>query len=421
MVCEPDRAGDFAGDRLMAEVLFLAHRIPYPPDKGDKIRSWNMLQRIAERATVHLGAFVDDPADLQHLPMLRKLCGGDVKLIPISKRQRWRRMLGGYFRGEALSLSVYRDSAMAGWTRDLMRRRKVGGIFCFSGQVAPYALQHLTGDRKTVMDFVDIDSEKFREYASEATGWRRRIYARESRLLLAFEKYVARQFGSSLFVSEAEAAAFRKLAGSWAHTVKVIGNGVDHAHFDPETVPAKLGPGPVVLFAGAMDYKPNIDAAVWFAATSWPLVRARYPSAAFVIAGSNPTAEVKKLGGKGGIIVTGRVPEMPPYLSAADVVVAPLRLARGIQNKVLEAMAMAKPVVATSAAFEGLHATPGTHLLIADDPTAIARDILALLSDRDRRMAMGHAARRHVIEHYDWNACLAPLDALLGLDAQAMV
>ncbi len=405
----------------MTDVLFLAHRIPYPPDKGDKIRSWNMLKHIAARATVHLGAFVDDPAELAHLPMLRKLCGGEVKLIPISKSRRWRRMIGGFFRGEALSLSVYRDSAMAGWTRDLVRRQKIGRIFCFSGQVAPYALPHLTGGRKTVMDFVDVDSEKFRAYAAGAKGWRQRMYAREAKLLLAFEKYVARQFGSTLFVSEAEAGIFRKLAGSWAHSVKVIGNGVDHAAFDPRTAAAQLGPGPIIVFAGAMDYKPNIDAASWFANTTWPHVRARYPGASFVIAGSNPAPEVQALAGKDGIVVTGRVPEMQPYLAAADVVVAPLLIARGIQNKVLEAMAMAKPVVATAAAYEGLQATPGEHLVIANEPAEIAQEIIALLGDPARRLGIGNAARRHVTEHYDWNACLAPLDALLGFDTRPAV
>ncbi len=402
----------------MGEIMFLAHRIPYPPDKGDKIRSWNILKHIAERTTVHLGAFVDDPADMEHLPMLRKLCGGDVKLIPISKRKRWQRMAGGYLRGEALSLAVYRDSAMAGWTKDLVRRRRISGIFCFSGQVAPYALQHLTGGRKTVMDFVDLDSEKFRDYATDASGWRQRIYGREAKLLLAFEKFMARQFGSSLFVTEEEAATFRKLAGSWAHTVKVIGNGVDHAGFNPATPPVKLGPGPIILFTGAMDYKPNMDAVTWFAGTAWPMVRARYPSANFVIAGANPAAEVQKLHGKDGLIVTGRVPAMQPYLSAADVVVAPLRIARGVQNKILEALAMAKPTVATGVAHRGLKAVPGEHMMVADEPTDIARAVLDLLGDPARRIAMGTAARRHVIEQYDWSACLEPLDTLLGLTAQ---
>ncbi len=401
----------------MRELLFLAHRIPYPPDKGDKIRSWNMLKHVAGRAKVHLGAFVDDPADFQHLPMLRELCGGDVKLIAISKRKRVQRLIGGYLRGEPLSMAVFRDSGMAGWTRDLIRRRKIGSILCFSGQVAPYALQYLTGGRKTVMDFVDIDSEKFRLYAEEAKGLRHRIYTRETKLLLAFEKYAARQFGASVFVSEAEAASFRKLAGSWAHTVRVIGNGVDATSFDPATPPIKVPGGPVILFTGAMDYKPNIDAVDWFAKAVWPSIRARYANATFVIAGSNPTPAVSKLAGKDGIAVTGRVPQMQPYLAAADVVVAPLLIARGIQNKVLEAMAMAKPVVASSAAYEGIDAAPGRHLLVSADAPAMAADILRLLEDRPRRLAMGQAARQHVMARYDWDACLKPLDALLGLDA----
>ena len=399
----------------MSEILFLAHRIPYPPDKGDKIRSWNILKYLAARTTVHVGAFVDDPVDMAHLQALRDLTGGDVRLCQITRSHRIRRTIGGYLRGEALSLAIYNDKAMAGWTRDLIRRRPIKTIFCFSGQVAPYALPYITSGRKVVMDFVDIDSEKFRQYAQDATGRRQKLYARESKLLLPFEKYIARHFNATTFCSEAEASLFRKMAGSWGHSVSAVSNGVDAVAFDPATPPATPPSRPSVMFTGAMDYKPNIDAVTWFAASAWPQIRSAYPQASFSIVGSNPVPEVVKLGGKDGIVVTGRVPSMPPHLAAADVVVAPVRIARGIQNKVLEALAMARPVVATSAAFEGIEAVPGEHLLVADEPGEIAAAVLALLADPGRAKAMGDAARRHVVAHYDWEACLAPLDALLNL------
>lgn len=401
----------------MADILFLAHRIPYPPDKGDKIRSWHLLKYLAERTRVHLGAFVDDPADMAHAEMLRSICG-EVKLIPIKPSHRWTRSLRGLLKGDALSLALYYDPAMVAWIKQVLRRNRIGGIFAFSSQMAPYALPHL-GGKRSVMDFVDVDSEKWRQYAAEApNGLKKAIYKREAGLLRSFEKHATRQFNSSLFVSEAEAAVFRKLAGSYAHTVKALSNGVDYRYFDPQAgfAPLPAATGPTILFSGAMDYRPNIDAVVWFASKVWPLLRKAHPSASFKIVGSKPAPEVKRLESGSGIIVTGRVEDMRPHLAAADVCVAPLRIARGVQNKVLEAMAMARPVVATAPAFEGIDATPGEHLLVADRPADIAARIGELLADPSRAAAIGGAARRRVIERYDWDSNMAMLDTLLDLE-----
>lgn len=401
----------------MADILFLAHRIPYPPDKGDKIRSWHLLKYLAERTRVHLGAFVDDPADMAHAAMLRSICG-EVKLLPLKPSHRWTRGLSGLIKGDALSLALYYDPAMVAWIKQVLRQQRIGGIFVFSSQMAPYGLPHL-GGKRSVMDFVDVDSEKWRQYAAEApNGLKKAIYTREAGLLRSFEKHVTRQFNTSLFVSEAEAAVFRKLAGSYAHTVKALNNGVDYRYFDPQAgfEPLAAPTGPTLLFSGAMDYRPNIDAVVWFASKVWPLVRRSHPSASFKIVGSKPAAEVKRLESGSGIIVTGRVEDMRPHLAAADICVAPLRIARGVQNKVLEAMAMARPVVATTPAFEGIDATPGEHLLVADSPADIAARIGELLADPARAAAMGLAARHRVIERYDWDNNMAMLDTLLDLE-----
>lgn len=407
---------------MAGDILFLAHRIPYPPDKGDKIRSWHLLKYLAERATVHLAAFVDDEADMAHAEKLRSVCG-DVLLQPLKPSQRWRRGLRGLVKGEALSLAFYYDPAVVAWIKQVQRRHRIGGILAFSSQMAPYALPHL-GGRRSVMDFVDVDSEKWRQYAEEAPrGLKKAIYGREARLLRAFEKHVTRQFNASLFVSEAEAAVFRKLAGSYAHSVTALNNGVDYRNFDPQAAFAPLPPavGPTVLFSGAMDYRPNIDAVIWFAAEVWPKLRDAQPKARFKIVGSKPAAEVKRLGEDDGIIVTGRVEDMRPHIAGADVCVAPLRIARGVQNKVLEAMAMARPIVATTPAFEGIDAVPGVHLDVADRPDDIAARILELLADRGRARAMGTAARHRVIERYDWDANLSVLDGLLDLEPAAMM
>ena len=398
----------------MGDVLFLAHRIPYPPDKGDKIRSWRALKHIAERATVHLGAFVDDPADLQYGDKLRSMCG-DVLLQPIPRWARVTRSLRAVRTGEALSVGLYYDRRMVEWVRETVRRRQISAIYVFSSQMARYAAAYL-GGRKSVMDFVDVDSEKWRQYAGESFGWRRIVYGREAKLLRGVEKLAARHYNTSVFVSDAEAALFRKISGSYGHTVEVVGNGVDLGYFSPDAVrPIEPAGRPAVAFTGAMDYRPNIDAALWFADRCWPLIRAAAPEASFTIAGANPVADIRKLDGKEGISVTGRVPDIRPYLAGADVAVAPLRIARGVQNKVLEAMAMGKPVVATAAAAEGIDATNGEHLLVADEPTAVAAAVIEIFRNRPKAAAIGAAARRRVVERYDWDAKLAPLDEKLGL------
>ena len=350
-----------------------------------------------------------------HADKLRSVCG-EVFLRPLKSSDRWSRALRGVMRRQALSLALYYDRPMVEWVHRTLRHNRVDGIFAFSGQMGPYALPHLAR-RKSVMDFVDVDSEKWRQYAEESSGLRQIFYGREAQLLRDFEKYAARRFDASLFVSEQEAKVFRRIAGNDATTVGALGNGVDYGYFDPaadfEWIDRK---SPLtVVFTGAMDYRPNIDAVAWFAEEVWPQVRAARSDALFQIVGSKPAGEVLKLGGRDGIEVTGRVPDVRPYLANADVAVAPLRIARGIQNKVLEAMAMARPVVATGAAFEGINAVPGEHLVVENDPAPMARAILDIAGNEMLARSLGQAARRQVIAHYDWRTNLAILDDLFGL------
>ena len=429
----------------MGDILFLAHRIPYPPDKGDKIRSWHMLQHLAARARVHLGAFVDDPADFAHRAFLESVCAS-VQLLPIGGPARVPRAANGLLTGQPLSVALFADAAMRRWVDTTVAAHPVTGLFAFSGQMAPYILPHTRG-RRSVMDFVDLDSEKWGQYAAETHGPRAWLYAREARRLLAFEAAVAAQVDATLFVSEDEAALFRARAGVAGARVHALSNGVDLAYFDPGVAPFPLRPsgtsprgggeepflpsgagggeadgggGATFVLVGAMDYRPNIDAARWFADAVWPLIRADLPAARFTIVGSKPAPEVRALADRPGIEVTGRVPDVRPYLAAATAVVAPLRIARGIQNKVLEAMAMARPVIATPQAREGIDAQPGRDLLIAADAPAFAVACLALARDPARAAALGTAARARAVARYAWEPNLRLLDTLLlkGTGAQ---
>ena len=378
------------------DVLFLAHRVPFPPDRGDKIRSYHVLKHIAGFARVHLIACADDPRDLDPSPEFRELLGECV-IVPLSK-SRLRAATEALATGRPLSLTAFADPRIAAAARDVLARHAIDAVYVFSGQMAQYLP---AGGPRVVMDFVDLDSAKFAAYADAASGPMRWMMRREARLLGAFECKVAERVDASLFVSEAEAAL---LPGAQA-----LENGIDTARFDPAARFARLDEaGPLIVFTGQMDYRPNIDAVTAFARSALPAIRAERPAARFAIVGRAPTGAVKALASD-GVIVTGEVPDVRPWLAAASVVVAPLQLARGVQNKVLEAMAMARPVVASSAAAEGIdHA--GT-IVVADDA---ASAVSALLADLVSAEALGRSARQRVIARYGWDTRLSGLRELLS-------
>lgn len=394
----------------MEDLLFLAHRIPYPPDKGDKIRSWHMLRHLAERWHVHLGAFVDDPADWAHTEVLKGVCA-DVCLRPLNPRTGKLRSLTGLATGKALTLPYYQDAELEHWVRAKLDSG-IRAVVVYSSAMAQFVM-YAQGARR-IMDFVDIDSDKWRQYAPTKTWLLSWLYAREGRKLLEWERLVARAFDASLFVSEAEARDFRRLAPESAEKVGYFNNGVDTEYFSPDHIfdsPFPAG-SPALVFTGAMDYWPNVDAVVWFAQEVLPLVRRVVPDVRFYIVGSRPGATVQGLAGE-GVEVTGRVPDVRPYLAHAAMVVAPLRIARGIQNKVLEGMAMGKAVVATPQALEGIVAEVGKEVLVGEDPAAQAELVLRLLQDPAAAWNLGAAARQRVAADYTWAPNLARLDALL--------
>lgn len=395
----------------MATLLYLVHRLPYPPDKGDKVRSYHLLQHLAARHRVFLGTFVDDPADLAHVEAVRTLCAGvhAVRLAPLRARAA---SIAGLATGEALTLRYYRNAGLARWVRELVRRERIDAVVAFSSSVVPYA-EGL--GLPLIVDFVDVDSAKWSEYAGRHRWPLSWLYRREGERLLAYERAAAARADWSFFATEKEAALFSRLAPECAARVEGMDNGVDAAHFAPDAACASpYAPGETaVVFTGAMDYWPNADAVVWFAGEVLPRLRQRHPALRFHIVGRNPTPAVRALAGP-AVNVTGTVPDVRPWLQHAAVVVAPLRLARGIQNKILEAMAMARPVVAAAACADALRAAPGRELLTAHDAAGFADQVAALLADAPRAAAIGTAARDCVLREYSWDAHLAALDRRLA-------
>ena len=401
----------------MANILFLAHRLPYPPNKGDKVRSYHLLRHLAERHQVHLGTFVDDPDDLQHLPTVKGWCAG-LYAEPLHPRRARLASLRGLATGEALTEVYYRSARLARWVAQTVQRERIDASVVFSSSMAQYAQAHPAVPM--LVDFVDVDSAKWADYAPQHRWPMSWLYAREGRLLLACERRVAAQARRSFFATDKEAALFRSLAPEAANGVEGMDNGVDAAFFSPvadRISPFSAGETPLV-FTGAMDYWPNVDAVSWFAAEVLPRLREVHTKLRLHIVGRSPTAAVRALASD-AVVVTGTVPDVRPYLQHAAVVVAPLRLARGIQNKILEAMAMGRPVVAAEACVSAMRVVPGQDVLSAREAGDHVRQVLALLAEPARAAAMGASGRRCVVEAYSWAAHLQTLDRHLQHTLQA--
>ncbi len=396
----------------MANLLYLVHRMPYPPNKGDKVRSYHLLKHLVERHRVFVGTFIDDPDDEAHVDTLRALCAG----LHVTRLHRGRARIGslaGLLDGEALTLRYYRDAALARWVQETVRRERIDAVVVFSSSMAQYA-QDL--GLPTLVDFVDVDSAKWTEYAERhrwPVSW---LYRREGERLLAYERAVAARAGRSFFVTEKETALFRSLAPESAGLCEAMCNGVDAEYFAPDPArPSPYEPAELqVVFTGAMDYWPNIDAVTWFASEILPRLLADWPALRFHIVGRNPVPAVLALAGE-TVRVSGTVPDVRPYLQHATLVVAPLRLVRGLQNKILEAMAMARPVVAALECAEAITAERGVDLVAAADADAFVREVDALLRDPAQAAAIGRAGRRRVQRDYGWDAHLDAFEHHLEL------
>jgi sugar transferase (PEP-CTERM/EpsH1 system associated) len=372
-----------------------------------------MLKHLSGLYRVHLGTFVDDEQDWAYLDKVKSLCGETcfIKLHPLTARMR---SLSGLVSNSPLSVPYYQDADMRAWVNGILATRPIENILVFSSAMAQYV--HHTRARR-VIDFVDVDSDKWFQYASSRPWPLSWLYRRESRRLLAYERQVASDFDCATFVSQAEAALFKQLAPETATKVTYFNNGVDADYFSPHHPFPNPYPehAQVLVFTGAMDYWANVDAVDWFARTVFPAIRAQMPQLQFYVVGARPAPQVTALAELPGITVTGSVPDVRPFLVHATLSVAPLRIARGIQNKVLEAMAMEKAVVASPQAMEGIRAVVGQELLVAGDEREYVDQILSLLNanTNTRTADIGRAARARVLNDYSWDSSLNRLDAMI--------
>lgn len=403
----------------MANLLYLVHRLPYPPNKGDKVRSYHLLKHLVQKHRVFLATFVDDPADEAYIETVRAICP-DVYVARLQPTTAKVRSLLGLLTDQALGLRYYQNAGLQAWVDHILARFQIDASVVFSSVMAQYVFPKDDGGRPPmVVDFVDVDSAKWTQYSANHRWPLSWLYGREGEKLLKFERDVAVSARHSFFVTDNEAALFVSKAPESASKVSSLSNGVDSDYFAPDEARNSpfqddqegIAKVPVV-FTGAMDYWPNIDAVTWFVNEIMPQLRQTWPQLCFYIVGRSPSASVQSLACQ-DVIVTGTVDDVRPYLQHAAVVVAPLRIARGIQNKILEAMAMARPVVASAACVDAIGADVGKELLCATDAHDFVGQVNSLLNSQPRSETIGKAGRQRVLKSFSWDAHLRKIDTFL--------
>jgi sugar transferase (PEP-CTERM/EpsH1 system associated) len=399
-------------DPKRPNILYLVHRVPYPPDKGDRIRSYHLLRYLSRRASVHLACLADEPVAAETTGVLKALCAR-LAVVPLGNWSRWLRAPGALLSGRTISEGVFHSPALVDVVRGWARETRFHVSLASASSMVPYQRLDELRQVPAVVDLMDVDSQKWLDYAAAERGLKARLYETEGRRLRELEQTLPSWARAVTLVSDAEADLFRQFC-SWdgVHAVTI---GVDLDYFrPPDPAPEESG----CVFVGALDYRPNVDAACWFSKEIWPSIRRRHPGARLRLVGRQPVREVSRLAQIAGVEVVGQVPDVRPYLAEAAVAVVPLRLARGIQNKVLEAMAMAKPVVVSPQALTGLGSRLDLPALVASDRAEWVDHMDRLLNNASLRRQLGAAGRSYIETYHDWERCLEPFGPLLGLPAE---
>jgi polysaccharide biosynthesis protein PslH len=387
-------------------MFFICQRVPFPPDRGDKITTFNEVRHLSTKHEVHVFCLADGKADLDNIPGLRRYAES-VTAVPVLGWKSKLRALKAMFAGEPLSVAAFNEAELHNVIRRQFTELRPDLIMVYSCNVAQYA-EHFPQVPR-IMQFAELDSSRWGQFARRSRLPLRWVYAIEQQRFFAYEQHIARTFSHALVCTATEQRDFERLIPGVP--VSLVGNGVDLDYFCSKGIAKRPGS---IVFTGVMDYFPNVDAVVWFCDKVLPIVQQQIPEAALTICGSRPTAAVRRLAKRRGVAVTGRVPDTRPYLDEAEVFVAPMRMARGIQNKLLEALAMGLPCVASEAAAAGTVVPGGLGILAADDPEEFALHVVRLLRDGAFRATMAGKARAAVELNYRWDVQLACLDRVIA-------
>jgi sugar transferase (PEP-CTERM/EpsH1 system associated) len=391
---------------LLMRIFFICQRVPFPPERGDKITTFNEVRHLSTKHEVHVFCLADGRRDLDNISGVRRYAQS-VTAVPVIGWTSKFRAFAAMFTGEPLSVAAFNEKGLHSAIKQKFVELRPDLVMVYSCNVAQYA-EHFPQVPR-IMQFAELDSSRWGQFARRTRPPLRWVYAVEQRRFFTYEQHIARTFSHALVCTAAEQRDFERLIPGVP--VSLVGNGVDLDYFRSSGVAKHPGS---IVFTGVMDYLPNVDAVAWFCDEVLPIVQKRFPEAGLTICGSRPAAAVRRLAKRPGVTVTGRVPDTRMYLDGAEVFVAPMRMARGIQNKLLEALAMGLPCVASKAAATGTAVPDGEGILVADDPMEFAEHIVHLLRDDAFRDAMAAKARAAAELNYRWEAQFGCLDRVVA-------
>ncbi len=399
----------------IVRILFLCHRIPYPPNKGDKIRAFHELRAMAVRHEVDLFTLADQPEDIACQDALLQYCR-TVTVARINPTAARLRALPYILTGTALTLPYFYSTTLASAVRHALLTRSYDRIFVYCSSMTQY-LKGVEGI-PTLIDLVDVDSDKWAQYSTFNGFPLSAIYRREAHALRRYEQEISRISSCMIVTTEREAVLMRDISGDVA--VHVVPNGVDTDYFNAAALPSKKTQ-PTVIFTGDMSYFPNQEAVTFFAREVLPLIRQSVEKTRFLIVGRNPGKSVLGLREIAGVEITGFVPDVRTYLAQSHVAVAPFSIAAGIQNKILEAMAYGLPVVATSRTARGLSPDVADVVAVGDSARELSTATVSLLRDPQLAVSKGVEGRQRVKAVYKWETSLDRLMQLVENPGTAVV
>lgn len=393
------------------KIIYLSHRVPFPADKGEKIRTFHQLKYLlAQGFEITVFSPVNDNNEALFAEQLEQAL--PIRVVTARLDPTWLRKLKGFLSQQALSVSHFYSASLEQQLKDAIDFSKPDAIVCTSSAMACY-IENLLQNKvippscRLLMDFMDLDSDKWQQYAEKANGIWRWVYQREAKLIAKAEQTAQLIFDNCFFISENETNLFCA-HGASKEKVSVLANGIDTGEFYPNHKVLKQD-APVFLFTGVMDYLPNEDAVLWFVKSCWEQILQRWPQAQFIIAGMQPSLKIQQLARLKGITVTGYVNDILPYYHQADVFVAPFRLARGVQNKILQAMACGLPVVTTTLGAEGIACENGEHILLADNEQDIITQVMAVLTEPELYAKLQQNGPALIQQKYSWEGVLQAL------------
>lgn len=396
---------DLSLNLAVPDLLFITHRVPYPPDKGDRIRTYHLLRFLSRHFRVHLASFADESVGEETITELKRLTARFEFIL--QGRTKWLGGLKSLTLGGSISEGIYHDSRMVKLLSNWKQQTRFHGVVLSASSLASYLKYPGFDSSINVVDFVDVDSQKWIDYATSSSIPKSWLYRLEGRRLRQTEIAISDEVDAVTLVSERET----ELVRSYCPPQKIhkVTNGVDLEYYSP-----RVGQNcNRLIFVGALDYKPNVEGICWFAREVWPKLTQRIPGLELQIVGRKPVKSVLQLESVGGIKVIGQVPDVRPFMADSKLIIAPLMIARGLQNKVLEAMAFGKPVVGSAASLAGFAHTTDFPGVQAGSPDEWVHEITAILESESRRDELGKSGRKYAERLHNWNDCLLPFTRLL--------